>query len=133
MGSVQLGKGRLARAVREVAAAQPAQARRARRRGAPHREPGEHGPCPRRPAHALEPAGRRARGGNSRDPESAARHARAGGAAGRAGRGQGGDRKSTRLNSSHLGISYAVFCLKKKKKKRTNSKEKTTNMNTSYH
>src|SRR5262245_63481608 len=25
-----------------------------------------------------------------------------------------GDRKSTRLNSSHLGISYAVFCLKKK-------------------
>src|SRR5262245_62820852 len=30
------------------------------------------------------------------------------------------DRKSTRLNSSHLGISYAVFCLKKKKKKRIN-------------
>src|SRR5471030_3426817 len=29
--------------------------------------------------------------------------------------GAGGDRKSTRLNSSHLGISYAVFCLKKKK------------------
>src|SRR5258705_13161266 len=30
------------------------------------------------------------------------------------------DRKSTRLNSSHLGISYAVFCLKKKKQaKRT--------------
>src|SRR2546426_3589070 len=28
------------------------------------------------------------------------------------------DRKSTRLNSSHLVISYAVFCLKKKKKKR---------------
>src|SRR5258705_3717433 len=28
------------------------------------------------------------------------------------------DRKSTRLNSSHLGISYAVFCLKKKKKSR---------------
>src|SRR5438045_7524991 len=28
------------------------------------------------------------------------------------------DRKSTRLNSSHLGISYAVFCLKKKKKHR---------------
>src|SRR5258705_12566459 len=28
----------------------------------------------------------------------------------------GTDRKSTRLNSSHLGISYAVFCLKKKKK-----------------
>src|SRR5438045_7111504 len=31
--------------------------------------------------------------------------------------GGGRDRKSTRLNSSHLGISYAVFCLKKKKKK----------------
>src|SRR2546426_3157441 len=29
------------------------------------------------------------------------------------------DRKSTRLNSSHLVISYAVFCLKKKKKKQT--------------
>src|SRR5438067_11655138 len=28
------------------------------------------------------------------------------------------DRKSTRLNSSHVSISYAVFCLKKKKKKR---------------
>src|ERR1035438_10657206 len=29
------------------------------------------------------------------------------------------DRKSTRLNSSHLGISYAVFCLKKKTRART--------------
>src|SRR2546426_4948707 len=29
------------------------------------------------------------------------------------------DRKSTRLNSSHLVISYAVFCLKKKKKRST--------------
>src|SRR5438067_8855500 len=28
-----------------------------------------------------------------------------------------GDRKSTRLNSSHVSISYAVFCLKKKKKR----------------
>src|SRR5690606_19253036 len=37
-----------------------------------------------------------------------------------------GDRKSTRLNSSHVKISYAVFCLKKKKKKikkRTRQKE----------
>src|SRR5256885_6334380 len=32
---------------------------------------------------------------------------------------QGADRKSTRLNSSHLVISYAVFCLKKKKKTKT--------------
>src|SRR2546426_3774211 len=31
------------------------------------------------------------------------------------------DRKSTRLNSSHLVISYAVFCLKKKKKHHTSS------------
>src|SRR5438067_10505101 len=31
------------------------------------------------------------------------------------------DRKSTRLNSSHVSISYAVFCLKKKKKKNKNS------------
>src|SRR3712207_7597705 len=30
-------------------------------------------------------------------------------------RGAGADRKSTRLNSSHANISYAVFCLKKKK------------------
>src|SRR2546430_17178483 len=46
------------------------------------------------------------------------------GARGRGGRGSGhvgcrrpraGDRKSTRLNSSHSQISYAVFCLKKKK------------------
>src|SRR2546426_9369028 len=36
------------------------------------------------------------------------------------------DRKSTRLNSSHLVISYAVFCLKKKKKK-----NKCTNHQTS--
>src|SRR5690625_5648895 len=35
------------------------------------------------------------------------------------------DRKSTRLNSSHVAISYAVFCLKKKKKEGTNNKKKT--------
>src|SRR5690606_41529575 len=38
------------------------------------------------------------------------------------------DRKSTRLNSSHVKISYAVFCLKKKKKRMTqqeNTKNKT--------
>src|ERR1022692_1485234 len=33
------------------------------------------------------------------------------------------DRKSTRLNSSHLVISYAVFCLKKKKKHKQNHKQ----------
>src|SRR5437879_13727640 len=41
---------------------------------------------------------------------------------------EAGDRKSTRLNSSHRCISYAVFCLKKKKKNRnvTHSVESTT-------
>src|SRR2546430_9767550 len=34
------------------------------------------------------------------------------------------DRKSTRLNSSHSQISYAVFCLKKKKKNKTPTKDK---------
>src|SRR5215510_15308741 len=34
------------------------------------------------------------------------------------------DRKSTRLNSSHVAISYAVFCLKKKKKNTKKSKHK---------
>src|SRR5688572_32552222 len=42
-----------------------------------------------------------------------------------AGRGSSADRKSTRLNSSHSQISYAVFCLKKKKKK---NKEKTSKL-----
>src|SRR5437899_9689873 len=36
------------------------------------------------------------------------------------------DRKSTRLNSSHLGISYAVFCLKKKKQKLRSSARRTS-------
>src|SRR5256885_12851973 len=35
------------------------------------------------------------------------------------------DRKSTRLNSSHLVISYAVFCLKKKKKKQYTEQTQT--------
>src|SRR5947199_2445926 len=38
------------------------------------------------------------------------------------------DRKSTRLNSSHLGISYAVFCLKKKK----NNQQHKYNKNITY-
>src|SRR5688572_32872001 len=58
---------------------------------------------------------RRARGGGGADP------LRRGGHPGRAPPRRGldgdrrGDRKSTRLNSSHSQISYAVFCLKKKK------------------
>src|SRR5436309_4480774 len=48
------------------------------------------------------------------------------------------DRKSTRLNSSHVKISYAVFCLKKKKKKKTeimiktNKSKKLTHKKTQY-
>src|SRR5690349_24110869 len=40
------------------------------------------------------------------------------------------DRKSTRLNSSHVEISYAVFCLKKKKKKQTTNNQNKNKRNT---
>src|SRR3989475_4682000 len=55
---------------------------------------------PVRRSPVLPDAGNQRRRGDARDP---ARR----------------DRKSTRLNSSHSQISYAVFCLKKKKKKQT--------------
>src|SRR6267142_4399879 len=43
------------------------------------------------------------------------------------------DRKSTRLNSSHMSISYAVFCLKKKKKNgRTELSKKKNRTNENY-
>src|SRR6266540_5197975 len=77
-------------------------------RDLPGRDPGEPPPVRRAPGGRDRrypiPAGARAR---ARD-----RHR--------------GDRKSTRLNSSHITISYAVFCLKKKKKKkpRINYKKK---------
>src|SRR5690606_42130065 len=72
----------------------------------------------------LPPArGARARRGGGRDRAErrlaaapARRRDRAGCSVPRGDR-RGGDRKSTRLNSSHVKISYAVFCLKKKKKK----------------
>src|SRR5436305_3801481 len=38
------------------------------------------------------------------------------------------DRKSTRLNSSHVRISYAVFCLKKKKKNNVKKDKKLNNL-----
>src|SRR5436853_2187776 len=41
------------------------------------------------------------------------------------------DRKSTRLNSSHLGISYAVFCLKKKKQIKKRDAESFADSNSS--
>src|SRR5256885_5656981 len=50
---------------------------------------------------------------NSRAPSAAHRVAAKGPSGGRC---ASADRKSTRLNSSHLVISYAVFCLKKKNK-----------------
>src|SRR5205807_8276337 len=77
------------------------------RRGLPR---GAVGGDPRRQGRAdglpvegprLEPQGRRPRGSAGRAPAATRR-----------------DRKSTRLNSSHLVISYAVFCLKKKKKRK---------------
>src|SRR5436305_7609592 len=44
------------------------------------------------------------------------------------------DRKSTRLNSSHVRISYAVFCLKKKKKnKSTHNKSRSEHSSTPGH
>src|SRR5690554_7658001 len=43
------------------------------------------------------------------------------------------DRKSTRLNSSHVRISYAVFCLKKKKKKKKKKKYQKTKKNKNKH
>src|SRR5688572_32437334 len=42
------------------------------------------------------------------------------------------DRKSTRLNSSHSQISYAVFCLKKKKHKKIKTKKQQTQKTTTH-
>src|SRR5580698_10953320 len=58
-------------------------------------------------------------------PISPARRCRGEGSPRRRLAGGGRDRKSTRLNSSHMSISYAVFCLKKKKNKiKTKTKKK---------
>src|SRR2546426_4239407 len=64
--------------------------------------------APRAVALGASLADGRARGGSQRGDRPRAR-----------GRAAPADRKSTRLNSSHLVISYAVFCLKKKKIRRT--------------
>src|SRR3712207_7094687 len=83
--------------------------REAGRDGPGRVEPDRHEPVHRRGhgrhAHLLPPAVQRA-GDREREPVGARDARRA-------------DRKSTRLNSSHANISYAVFCLKKKKKKTT--------------
>src|SRR3989442_8612390 len=59
--------------------------------------PGAAVPVPARPLRRSGPGGRRRR--------------------------RAGDRKSTRLNSSHVRISYAVFCLKKKKRPSVRERE----------
>src|SRR5690606_40104692 len=69
------------------------------------------------PDSARFPQGRY-RGWADRFAEHLARHVREVRYANLAVRGKLLDRKSTRLNSSHVKISYAVFCLKKKKKQR---------------
>src|SRR5207253_7370582 len=43
------------------------------------------------------------------------------------------DRKSTRLNSSHVAISYAVFCLKKKKKNKVSNLKSRSNKTSNTH
>src|SRR5262245_65355824 len=72
-------------------------------RGHPRARPQGEQHAARHAVAADRGEGRRARSSRARASEAA------------------GDRKSTRLNSSHLGISYAVFCLKKKKKTKNNS------------
>src|SRR2546426_4658026 len=68
-------------------------------------------------ARRTRPRGRTARGrGGARLSRGQDAHARPG---------RNGDRKSTRLNSSHLVISYAVFCLKKKKHEDKKEDERT--------
>src|SRR2546426_2319970 len=75
-------------------------------------------------ARPVAPPGRRSR--DTRDSRPGARPVRRGRcAANRALPRRSRDRKSTRLNSSHLVISYAVFCLKKKKKKKKYTKVST--------
>src|SRR5207253_8961613 len=70
---------------------------------------GGSSPCPRVPPAAEGQPGAAAPGRHNASPRGAGLHGRGG--SGRR------DRKSTRLNSSHVAISYAVFCLKKKTKK----------------
>src|SRR3712207_8223937 len=62
-----------------------------------------------------EPRDRRAEGGRHRGQPVRDQGGREGDRLGGVQRHQQEDRKSTRLNSSHANISYAVFCLKKKK------------------
>src|SRR2546426_5995931 len=67
-------------------------------------------------SYRLHGERRRPRDGDHGHGQGRGRHAGQLPRRGRRRRREEGDRKSTRLNSSHLVISYAVFCLKKKKK-----------------
>src|SRR5207248_4089407 len=67
--------------------------------------------------------GRRIEGGVLLPPDHGVAQGRA-----EPGCGTGGDRKSTRLNSSHRTISYAVFCLKKKKQIMREAKSNVINI-----
>src|SRR5947209_15375166 len=73
-----------------------------------------------RPAERRRQGRAPAQGGQGRQ-EPAAR-----GRGARSGVRGAGDRKSTRLNSSHANISYAVFCLKKKKTRTQQQPKRTT-------
>src|SRR5713101_1249341 len=89
-----------------------------RRRSAAQARAGGAGP-PEEAVRAAGPAGARRRGGaGGAGPDPRGRHEA------RLPRAHGPDRKSTRLNSSHMSISYAVFCLKKKKKQSIRSRLK---------
>src|SRR5690349_23941771 len=72
------------------------------------------------PIAPAAPSARRAPAPARRAPRAPAAGARD---ARRAGAGARRDRKSTRLNSSHVEISYAVFCLKKKKTTQSDSQQ----------
>src|SRR3712207_1469774 len=96
------------------------------------RRPPRSTPFPTRRSSDLrpaDPATDEIRAGNQPQDREGARPASASDAPGASRRGE--DRKSTRLNSSHANISYAVFCLKKKKK--ITCWRKTTRQQSSAH
>src|SRR5207253_9309104 len=79
---------------------------------------------PTRRSSDLQPHPRIRRRRNGRAHFRSARRARLGAGENFSRSGADRDRKSTRLNSSHVAISYAVFCLKKKKESSTDTSEK---------
>src|SRR6266540_7341056 len=82
---------------------------------------------PRRPASAAGTPGASPAPGSPGTRAAGSQRARCGPGIARGARPEAvttRDRKSTRLNSSHITISYAVFCLKKKKKKKKKHNKK---------